>query len=51
MTELLENTGYAWAFIVGGTAGIADPRLWFGLLFVWTIAGLYHMQQYDSMVE
>jgi len=47
MNELLENTDYAWVFIVGGTAYAFGPRVWFGLLALWTVAGLYAMHRYD----
>ena len=46
MTELLDNTGYAWAFIAGGILSF-DWRVFFGVLAVWTLAGLYHEMQYD----
>ena len=50
MSELLENTGYAWAFITGGILSF-DMRVFLAVLVIWTIAGLYHMQQYDPMVD
>ena len=46
MSELLDNVGYAWAFIGGGVFSI-DTRLFLAVLLVWTFAGLYHQYQHD----
>ena len=48
MSELLDNVGYAWAFIVGGALSF-DMRVFLAVLLCWTIAGLYHQFQYDPL--
>jgi len=51
VSELLDNTGYAWTYIVGGTLALFDVWVWFAVLAVWTLAGLYRMHDYDPMAD
>jgi len=46
MSELLNNAGYAWTFMLGGALSF-DMRVFLTVLLIWTIAGTYYQLQYD----
>jgi len=47
VSELLDNTGYIWMFILGGFSMSITEHVYAGVIAVWIFAALAHMYRYD----